>query len=361
MSRLGPSLVASSLLLVALAAPLAAYADPSAAQRAEAQALFDDARKLMADRRFGDACPKLEASQRIDPGLGTLLNLAECQAQTGKTASAWANFLEAAYEAKAAGQTNRENAARAKASKLEARLSRVKILASDPATMELSRDGVVLPPSLLGTAVPVDPGEHVLRATAAGKKPWETTFTVKDDGQPITISVPRLEVEEPAAPPPLVPPPVVAPPPPVVAPPPAPVVVLPPPEPLPPPAPPEDGGRTGRRVGGIVLGVVGLGGVVVGSVFGLKAKQQYKDSLADCNKPPDQNTCVSAGVTLRNTARRSGDISTVGFIAGGAVLAGGIGLLVSSIPGKPAASAGVSVTVAMDPGRSAALGLKGAF
>src|SRR5512138_2397422 len=120
----GRLLAASLAAGLALAAALPARADTTAEQRAAAQALFDDARRLMADKKYAEACPKLEESQRLDPGIGTLLNLAECQSLTGRTASAWANFLEAAYQAKAAGQAKRENTARSRAAALEPKLSR---------------------------------------------------------------------------------------------------------------------------------------------------------------------------------------------------------------------------------------------
>src|SRR5260221_11014313 len=67
-----------------------------------ARTLFDEGRKLLADGKYDAACPKLEESQRLDPGTGTLFNLADCWEQIGRTASAWARFLEGARPAPSA-------------------------------------------------------------------------------------------------------------------------------------------------------------------------------------------------------------------------------------------------------------------
>src|ERR1700679_2098040 len=48
---------------VALAAPSARADDPAAAQ-----ALFNDAKRLMSAGKYPDACPKLEESERLPPG-----------------------------------------------------------------------------------------------------------------------------------------------------------------------------------------------------------------------------------------------------------------------------------------------------
>src|SRR6266498_1038121 len=87
---------AASLAFVLLAhLPGAASAQVSAENRAAAQALFDLGRTLITSGRAEEACPKFEESQRLDPGVGTQLNLADCYDRTGRTASAWTLYIEA--------------------------------------------------------------------------------------------------------------------------------------------------------------------------------------------------------------------------------------------------------------------------
>jgi hypothetical protein len=56
----------------------AAPNDDTAARTTRAQALFDEGRALLMQGRPAEACPKLEESQQLDPGLGTQFNLADC-------------------------------------------------------------------------------------------------------------------------------------------------------------------------------------------------------------------------------------------------------------------------------------------
>ena len=62
----------------------------------DAEVLFDQGRKLMGQQRYEEAAHKLEQSESLDPGVGTLLNLADCYVHLGRTASAWATYRSAA-------------------------------------------------------------------------------------------------------------------------------------------------------------------------------------------------------------------------------------------------------------------------
>src|SRR5205823_5224096 len=135
----------------------------------------------MKEGRYADACAKFQESQRIDPGIGTMLYLADCFEKNGQTASAWSQFLDAAAAARAAGQPDREKKARERASALEGRLNRLSITllpGADVAGLEVKRDGVVVPKAAFGTPVPIDPGEHVVAASAPGKRPWSTRVPI---------------------------------------------------------------------------------------------------------------------------------------------------------------------------------------
>src|SRR3954470_15040871 len=73
----------------------AGAAEAAGKNPAAAQALYDDAQAAVAAGKFDDACPKFKESYQLDPGGGTLLNLADCYERQGKTALAWTTFKEA--------------------------------------------------------------------------------------------------------------------------------------------------------------------------------------------------------------------------------------------------------------------------
>jgi serine/threonine-protein kinase len=181
------------IALVALVVSVACFVPAMArADAAAARALFDDARKLAASGAFQAACPKFEESYKLDPGMGTLFNLADCWEHLGKTASAWVRFREVADAAGRAGQADREKIARSRAAALESKLSRMIVQVKAPSGVEVTKDGVAFGSAQWDTPIPVDPGAHTVEAKASGKLPWNQTVEVPPNGS-TTVVVPPLE------------------------------------------------------------------------------------------------------------------------------------------------------------------------
>ena len=117
--------VAGLAVFLLLAPPV--FAQANASSQAAAEALFDEGVKQMKAGNFAEACSTLEESERVDPGVGTLLYLGECYDNLGRTASAWATFREAASLAASSGESAREKVAVEHAARLEPRLAYVKL------------------------------------------------------------------------------------------------------------------------------------------------------------------------------------------------------------------------------------------
>lgn len=192
-------LLRSFLLFVSIAfiATLPRYAH--AADAAAAQALFDQGKKLMGEKKYAEACSKFEESQKLDPGLGTQKNIAFCYESLGRTATAWALYLDVASQAKAANQPDREKQARDAAKALEPKLSKLVIQVDAPApSIEVKRNGEVVGQATWGSPIPVDPGTLKITAVAPGRKMWESSITIEKPGE-TTLKVPELEKGAPPA------------------------------------------------------------------------------------------------------------------------------------------------------------------
>lgn len=279
---------------VALAVAPPIHADTSAETRAAADTLYEEAGRLMHDKRWAEACAKLETSQRLDPGIGTLLRLGYCLLNVndgkGKTASAWAAFNEAEGMARKANDKRAEDAAK-QAKLLEPKLSRllVEIAPENQAAgLEIRRDGKVVDPGLWGAAVPVDPGSHTLEAVKPGKQSWTTTIEVEAKPGVTTVRVPAL-ADAPQAP-------------------------------LETAAAPFWGTQ---RIVGAVAGGAGLVTIAVSLGLGASARSSNADSLSHC-LPTDSTKCYAPGVALRNSALSAADASTGTFVAGAVLLGGGL-------------------------------------
>jgi serine/threonine-protein kinase len=270
----------------------------TAADQAAAESLFTEAKRLADAGDFQDACPKFAESNRLDPGAGTLLNLGDCYERIGKLASAWGAFKEAQTTARSAGDANRQSEAARRAAALEARLSQLTVQVSPAARvpgLEVRRDGALLGEGQWGSPVPIDPGDHVLEATAPSHRPWSTH---------VVIGGPGLTTTE-----------------------------------VPPLADGPSGFWSPRRAAGAAVGGAGLILLGVALGFGAAAKSDNSDSLAHC-LPSAPNLCTGSGVALRNSAFSDATIATGTSIAGSVVLVAGLLTLVLPSPSARAGSVG---------------------
>ncbi|HYQ17873.1 MAG TPA: tetratricopeptide repeat protein [Polyangiaceae bacterium] len=166
-----------------------------------ARALFKQGRALASEGKYAEACPKFEESLRLEVGVGTQFNLADCWEHVGKLASAQKLFLGAAGSAKAAGQADREQVLRDRAAALEPRIPKLVVEVADTSPkLSVKRDQLPLDSDQIGKALAVDPGKYEIVAKAPGKKPWSKTVEVAAGSAVVTVEVPVLEVDTPEAP-----------------------------------------------------------------------------------------------------------------------------------------------------------------
>ncbi len=315
---------------------------------AAAEVLFNEAQRLAAAGKYAEACPKYAESLRLDSGIGAMLYLADCWEKTGKTASAWGQFREA--EQLAVRQNDkRAVAAHKRAAQLEPNLARLVIRVApgvDVPGLDVKRDQTEVGRAQWGVPVPVDPGSHMVTATAIGKKPQQVAINVPAGATPTILDLMALQDADATAPAPV----------------PSPAASSPPaPSPLPDTPPPAEEsaapGQTQRLVG-LVVGGVGVVGLGLGTYFGFDTISKNNASNAPGNCSAATNACSQNGLDLRSSAKSSGLVSTVAFAAGAAFVAGGVVLYLTA-PRSPGATT-VGFTPALD-GRGGAAIFSRAF
>jgi hypothetical protein len=309
---------------------LAADAEP----RLRAQELFDEARELFQAGEFPAACAKFAESQRLDPKGGTLLNLAICSEKVGKTATAFNQFSQAVAQARRDGRMERVSFAEEHLEALRKRLSSLTIIV--PAVVRVSGlrvhvDGVLLDELAWDAKVPIDPGEHVISASAPGFRPGSYRVHVGGKAEQHMFTLPELtSLEEPAANTPS-------------------NTVENEPE-------PQDTGAT-RRSWGVIIGGLGIAAGATGIAFGVSALSGRQRAEELCRN----NRCDAEGEATNDTARTHAWIANASLAAGIVGLGVGVYLYIvpsSSQQGPRRGRAGASVALHPRPG---GLSLEGSF
>jgi hypothetical protein len=168
---------------------------PDSTREAKAEARFREASAAFDAGRLDAACAAFDASLHLFPTLGTLLNLALCHEKQGKTASAWLEFTYAAAWASDSAQRDRGEFAHQHALRLERGLLRVEIELPSEAHAHLEIDGQPVADSRQAFPVFLDPGTHVIAATAPGGERYESTVTVAAGASsgPLVVTIPALK------------------------------------------------------------------------------------------------------------------------------------------------------------------------
>ena len=173
-----------------------------------ADALFREGTTLLKEGSVADACARFAASKELAPAVGVTLYLADCLQRIGKTASAWTAFRDAEALARQRND-KRADLAHHRAEALSPSLNRItiEVAPSLAASAQISCDGKVVPREQWGTAVPVDPGSHVVMARA-GQRSRVFEALVDANAPAATIRIDQLfgeKSEEPGPPAPATP------------------------------------------------------------------------------------------------------------------------------------------------------------
>lgn len=277
----------------------------SSTNTAGAEALYEEARNLMKQGDYARACPKFKQSNDLDPGGGTLLNLAECYEKQGKYASAWSTFKEALVVAQRDGRSERVDYAKKHLAVVEPKLSKITIEVPSEANepgLTVTLDGAPLGAAAWGVGMPVDPGTHQVTASAPNKAPFEQS--VPTESGSTTLKIPKLadKKEEGAA---------------------RPVDT----DTEKKPVSDEGQASNGKRTAGFVIGGVGIAALGVGGYFGLSAFSKWSDRNDNC-----VGGCNEAAKAAGDDAKTAATISTIGIGVGVVAIGVGTYLVLSSKP-----------------------------
>ena len=278
--------VACTVVLGLLVGPRVAAAqqgDPAAAE-----ALFREGRASFDAGDFGTACKKFRESNRLGPAIGTVFNMAACEEKLGHIATAWTLYREVTQRLPATDE--RTAMASARAAALEPRLPKLSLrLGPDaPEQTKVYRDGVELQAGSLDSALPIDPGKHVIAVEAPGHERTEFVVVLSDGESKMETVRPGKPADRPDA---------------------------------------QSSGSSTRRTLGFVVGGVGVVGLGVGAVTGLLVlgKKGVVDDNCDAAK-----RCNQQGLDAADAGSTLGPISGVSLVAGALALGAGVALVLSS-------------------------------
>jgi hypothetical protein len=274
--------------------------------RPTAEALFAAGREAVRRGDYRAACPMFAESNRLDPALGTVLNLAICEEHIGRLASAWQRYQEVIHGLEASD--GRLPLARANAAALEKRLPRLTIRLSPKAPKEtrVSRGAGALTSASFGVALPIDPGRHEIVAVSPGRQPRRYRAELGEGVRKELIVEPGPPALEPPRRDTRVP-----------------------------PKGNVERGSSFQRTAGFVIGGVGIGGLVASAITGILVLDRKQTVERECGG----GLCSDAGISAGDSGQKLAAVSTIAFTVGLVGVASGAYLVVSSTTAQARSSA----------------------
>ena len=249
---------------------------------------FAEAMKLREAGKEPDACVRFKESYALNPNaIGTILNIARCAEEEGKTGTAVRMFTEARDRAREQNLKPQTEAAEQHLGQLVDHVPHLALAFVEPLPPEAK---IVVADRVVdaGSAgdIIVDPGDVRVVISAPGRVPYETTvkFEPKGDHEHKAISVPKLAY----------------------------------------PTTIKNGRRTAGKVTAVAGAAIALGGVVIGIV----ARRDYNNATGPthCTDLGSVRACDTEQLNAANRARDVGNIGTIVGLTGVAIGAAGVAL-----------------------------------
>ncbi|HET6335940.1 MAG TPA: hypothetical protein VFG30_22090 [Polyangiales bacterium] len=238
-------------------------------------------------RDFNQARTLFQAAHKLDPSARTLRGVGLTDFESGRYAVAIAELESALADTRKPLDAQQRIEVQQVIAHARGFVGNLELQIT-PKEASVTIDGILV----RGDAYSLDAGEHVLRASASGYVEAEQTVRVLPAD--LTRAVLTLEPLKPETP--------------------TPVAAI--------------GGDSTQLTAAWIVGGIGVAGVIVGSVFGVRSILKHNESDQYCGK--DGFCSDPRGVSAMDAARSAGDISTVAFIAGGLALGAGTVLLLTA-------------------------------
>lgn len=306
--------------IAALTASLASTSPASAADP-EVEARFKSGVELFKEADFRAALVEFRRAYEKSKNPKILYNIAQCEYQLTDYVAALATFERYLKDAASVIDHARRVEVEEELPKLRARIASVTVRTNVPgARVSIDDEPVATTP--LSAPIPLNPGPHRILARKDGYAEALQRIEVAGGETPtVTLTLSELPsartAEKPAT-------------------------------------EPESSGSA-LRTTGIIVGAVGLVTLGVGTAFGLSAKSKNDDAASMCSGLECRDP---RALTLTDEARSQATISTFGFVAGGALLAGGVVLYLVAPKSESKTALHVAPRVGMN---TAVLSLGGTF